>query len=71
MCASANLVPMIDIKADTLIEAMTDAEIIAEYKAVETRLDEIESVIDATLQNEINALREYKTTLKATLLARR
>lgn len=62
---------MIDIKADTLIEAMTDAEIIAEYKAVETRLDEIESVIDATLQNEINALREYKTTLKATLLARR
>ncbi len=61
---------MIEIKADGMIEKMADAEIIAEYKVVEARLEEIESIIDPALQPEIDALREYKTTLKATVLCR-
>ncbi len=62
---------MIETKTDEIIEKMTDAEIIAEYKTVEARLEEIEPIIDPSLQEEIDALREYKTTLKATVLARR
>lgn len=61
----------IEIKADAIIEKMPDEEIIAEYKTVEARLEEIEPIIDPSLQLEIDALREYKTTLKATALARR
>lgn len=61
---------MIEIKAAGMIEKMADAEIIAEYKVVEARLEEIEHIIDPALQTEIDALRDYETTLKATMLAR-
>lgn len=60
-----------EIKADAVIEKMTDAEIMTEYALVEALLDETESVIDPTLQEEIDALREYRSTLKGTVLARR
>jgi len=60
-----------EIKSDAIIEKMTNDEIKAEYALAEARLDEIESIIDPALQSEIDALREYKTTLKATVLARR
>ena len=53
------------------IEKMTNEEIKAEYALATARLDEIESILDPAMQEEIDALREYRSTLKATVLARR
>lgn len=64
------------MKAEAIIEKLTDEEIIQEYRAVEARLAEIEPIVEGTRDElyaigaEIEALRDYKATLKATLLVR-